>query len=66
LEPELTEVIMDLKIKGKLEKLLRICLPLRMILGDILAKINEGGIVDACKVITAKVDILMMERRLFK
>jgi hypothetical protein len=33
-----------------------------MILGDLLAKINEGGIVDACKVITAKVDILMMER----
>jgi hypothetical protein len=38
LDLELIEVIMDLKIKVKLGKLLRICLSLKKILGDILAK----------------------------
>jgi hypothetical protein len=59
LEPELIEVIMDLKIKVKLGKLLRICLPLRKISRDALDKFKEGGITYACMVTTAKVEILM-------
>jgi tRNA splicing ligase len=55
LEPELIEVITDMKIKVKLGKLLRICPPLRKISGDTWAKIKEGGIADACKVITTLV-----------
>ncbi len=50
---------MDLKIKVKLGKLLRICPPLRKISGDALDKIKEGGITYACKVTTTKVEILM-------
>lgn len=59
LEPKLIEVIMDLKIKVKLGKLLKICLLLRKILKDILAKIKERKIANACKVTTTKVKILM-------